>query len=230
VRLMPPIPVARIALPLLALIAASGAALVYGILYETQPSPETEPATTAAAIAPTAGIRDEGARTLATALPSAVAPSSPDNGDVIIPAFDVALVAQAGDAVIAGMAAPAAAVQLLRNGEVLDQAIADQFGQFVMTPSRLPSGNYELTLRSRQENGKLATSRRSVAVTVQPSLTDHNIAPMPSDKASVAPAESMMSSTVRHPSRTDREATGAAAQDLRGRPKLFNRVIGRSHR
>jgi hypothetical protein len=223
------IPIARIALPLLTLTAASGVALVYGILYETQPSPKTRRATTAAAVAPTAGVKDEGARALATALPSAVSPNSPDNGDVIIPAFDVALVGQAGDAVIAGRAAPAAAVQLLRNGEVLDQAIADQFGQFVMTPSRVPSGDYELTLRSRQENGKLATSRRSVAVTVQPSLTDHTIAPMPSDKASVVPAESMMSSTVRHPSRTDREATGPAAQELRGRPKLFNRVIG-SHR
>jgi hypothetical protein len=39
----------------------------------------------------------------------------------------------------------------------LIEAIADQFGQFVMTPSRLPSGDYELTLRSRQGNGKQAT-------------------------------------------------------------------------
>jgi len=104
---------------LLALTAASGAALVYGILYETQPSPETRPATRAAAVTPTAGVGDEGARTLATALPSAVAPKSPDNGDVIIPAFDVALVGRAGDAVIAGTAAPGAAVELLRNGEPL---------------------------------------------------------------------------------------------------------------
>jgi hypothetical protein len=93
-----------------------------------------------------------------------------------------------------------------------------------MTPSRLPSGDYELTLRSRKGNGKEATSRRSVPVTVQPSLTDQNIAPMTSDKASVVPAKP--SSTVRQPSRTGREATGPAAQDLSGPPKLFNHVIG----
>ena len=44
---------------------------------------------------------------------------SPDSGDVITPAFDVALVGRAGDAVIAGTAAPGAAVELLRNGEPL---------------------------------------------------------------------------------------------------------------
>jgi hypothetical protein len=221
---MTPIPRARIALPLLALTAASGAALVYGILYETQPSPETRPATTA----PTAGVRDEGARALATALPSAVSPSSPDNGDVIIPAFDVALVGQAGDAVIAGTAAPGAAVELLSNGEPLDRVVADQFGQFVMTPSRLSPGDYDLTLRSIQGHGKLATSRRSVAVKVGPSLTDDNAEPITSDKASVLPAEPMVSSTVGQPSRTRREVTGPAGQNLSG-PKLFNRVVG-SHR
>jgi hypothetical protein len=98
--------------------------------------------------------------------------------------------------------------------------------RFVMTPSRLPSGDYELTLRSRQGNGKQATSHRSVAVTVQPSLTDQNIAPMTSGKASVVPAKPLVSSNVHHPSRTRREATGPAAQDLSGRPKLFNHVIG----
>jgi hypothetical protein len=143
---------------------------------------------------------------------------------VIMPAFDFALVGRAGDAVIAGTGAPGAAVELLRNGEPLDRAIADQFGQFVMTPSRLPSGDYELTLRSRLGNGMLATSRRSVAVTVQPSLTDQNIAPM-TDKASVIPAEPLVPSTVRRPSRTRREATGPA-QDPSGRRKLFNHAIG----
>jgi hypothetical protein len=94
-----------------------------------------------------------------------------------MPAFEFALVGKAGDAVIAGTAAPGAAVELLRNGEPLDQAIANQFRQFVMTPSRLPSGDYELTLRSRQESSEEATSGRGVAVTVQPRLTDQDIAP-----------------------------------------------------
>jgi hypothetical protein len=226
VRIMAPISIARIALPLLALTVASGAALVSGILHKTQPSVETRAATTAAAVAPTADVGDGVSAALAAALPPAFSPGSPDSGDVIMPAFEFALVGRAGDAVIAGTAAPGAAVELLRSGESLDRAIADQFGQFVMTPSRLPSGDYELTLMSRQGNGKQAISRRSVAVTVQPSLPDQNIAPMTSDKASVVPAKPLVSSTVRHPSRTRREATGPAARDLSGRPKLFNHVIG----
>ena len=195
-------------------------------LYETQPSVETKSATTAAAVAPRAGTGEEGSAAFATALPPAVSPGLRDSGDAIVPAFEFALVGRAGDAVIAGTAEPGAAVELLRNGEPLEQAIADQFGRFVMTPSRLPSGDYELTLRSRQGNGKQATSHRSVAVTVQPSLTDQNIAPMTSGKASVVPAKPLVSSNVHHPSRTRREATGPAAQDLSGRPKLFNHVIG----
>jgi len=59
-----------------------------------------------------------------------------------------------GDAVIAGRAAPGAIVEVLRNGERHDQAVADQSGQFVMVPPRLPLGDYELTLRSRQPDGK----------------------------------------------------------------------------
>jgi hypothetical protein len=186
----------QIAVAFLALTAAGGAALVSGILYE---KPSVETATSAA----TASARP------------------PDSGDVIMPAFDVALVARAGDAVIAGTAAPGAAVELLRNGEPLDRTIADEIGQFVMTPSRLPAGDYELTLRSRQRNGKQATSRRSVTVTVQPRLTDQNVA------ASVVPAKPGLPSTVRNLSTVRREATRPAAQDLSGlRPKLFNRVVG----
>ena len=214
---MTPISIGRIAVAFLVLTAAGGAALVSTILYEKQPSVETRAATSAAAVAPTADVGDEGSAALAKALPPTVSPRSPDIGDVIMPAFDVALVGRAGDAVIAGTAAPGAAVELLRNGEPLDRAIADQIGQFVMNPSRLPSGDYELTLRSRQGNGKEATSRRSVAVTVQPGLTDQNMAHITSDKASVVPAKSVVvPSIVRQPSRARHEAKGSAAQDVSG--------------
>ncbi len=204
VRAMTPISIGRMAVPFFVLAAAFGAALVSGILHENQPPIETIAATGAAPVAP----------------PTA---NAPDSGDVIKPAFDVALVGRSGDAVIAGTAAPGADVELLRNGESLDRAIADQFGHFVMNPSGLPSGDYELTLRSRQRNGKQATSSGSVAVTVQPGLTDQNTALMTSDKASVVPARPVGPSTVRHASRTRREA----ARDLSGlRPKLFNHVVG----
>jgi hypothetical protein len=119
----------------------------------------------AAVAAPTADVGDQGSGSVAVTPASGVLPRSLGRGDEI-PAFDIALVKPAGDAVIAGTAAPGATVELLRNGEPLDRAVANQLGQFVMVPARLPQGDYELTLRSRQPNGKQATSRKSVAVAV----------------------------------------------------------------
>ena len=81
-----------------------------------------------------------------------------------MPAFDIARIEQTGDAVIAGRAAPGAVVELLRNGERHDRVVADQSGQFVMVPPRLPLGNYELTLRSRRPDGQQAISEQRVAV------------------------------------------------------------------
>ncbi len=161
----------------LALVAICGAALVFGIRH-TQREPlveakvETRTVIDAPAIAPPAqGARNEGSAALATAQAEANAvtgalaePPRPPDADKSAPAFDIARIERTGDAVIAGRAAPGATVELLRNGEPLDRAVADQSGQFVMTPSRLPPGSYELTLRSRQPDGKQTTSQQSVAV------------------------------------------------------------------
>jgi len=55
-------------------------------------------------------------------------------------------------------------VELLRNGERHDQAVADQSGHFVMVPRQLPPGNYELTLRSRLPDGSVGVSKQNVTV------------------------------------------------------------------
>jgi nucleoid-associated protein YgaU len=93
----------------------------------------------------------------------ALSSRAPDT-DESVPAFDIARIERTGDAVIAGRAAPGAIVELLRNGEQHDRTVADKSGQFVMIPPRLPAGDYELTLRSRQPDGKQATSKQGVAV------------------------------------------------------------------
>jgi nucleoid-associated protein YgaU len=164
--------IARIVVPSLALVAACGAALVFGITHEWRDPPvETRAATAAPAVSPpVSGARDEGSAALATAQAEAnaaaalaVSPRSPDT-DESVPVFDIARIERTGDAVIAGRAAPGAIVELLRNGEGHDRTVADQSGQFVMVPPRLPPGDYELTLRSRQPDGKQATSKQSVVV------------------------------------------------------------------
>jgi nucleoid-associated protein YgaU len=156
--------------PSLALVAACGAALVFGITHVRR-EPPVGAATAAPAVSPAAsGARDEGSAALAAAQAEAnavaalaVSPRSP-NTDESVPVFDIARIERTGDAVIAGRAAPGAIVELLRNGERHDRAVADQSGQFVMVPPRLPLGDYELTLRSRQPDGKQATSKQSVVV------------------------------------------------------------------
>jgi hypothetical protein len=103
-------------------------------------------------------------------------PSAPPKSDAGEPTFDVARIEPTGEAVIAGRSTPGATVELLRNGELHDRAVADQSGQFVMVPSSpLPSGNYDLTLRSREPDGKQSTSKQSVAVAIEPRSTERPV-------------------------------------------------------
>ena len=160
--------IGRIVVPSLTLATVCGAALVFGITeLRREPPVETRAATAAPTVSPPASsTRAEGSAVLAaaqaeaSAAPAApaVSPRSPETEESV-PAFDIARIERTGDAVIAGRAAPGAIVELLRNGERHDQAVADQSGQFVMVPRRLPPGDYELTLRSTQPDGKLATSK-----------------------------------------------------------------------
>ena len=170
--------------PFMALVAVSGVALVFAIQYvRREPPVDTRAATAAPAVSkPASGARDQGltalgkAQTEANAVAATLAgsPPPPASGDNV-PTFDIARIEPTGEAVVAGRAAPGATVELLRNGEVHDRAVADQSGQFVMVPPRLPSGTYDLTLRSKQPDGKQATSRQSVAVAIEPASTDRPV-------------------------------------------------------
>src|SRR6266849_4629204 len=163
----------RIIVPSVALVAACGAAFAFGITHlRRSPPVETSAATAAPTVsspAPSAPDQNSAALAAAQAEASAVAselavpPRSPVIGDSA-PAFDIARIERTGEAVIAGRAAPGAMVELMRNGERLDGAVADASGQFVMVSPRLPSGDYELTLRSRLPDGTLATSKQGVVV------------------------------------------------------------------
>jgi nucleoid-associated protein YgaU len=171
----------RLIIPLLALVAACGVALAFAIQHVRR-----EPAvdTTAAILAPTSSkpAPEQSPAPLAAAQTEANAvvnaligpPPAPESNDGV-PSFDVARIEPTGEAVIAGRAAPGATVELLRNGEPHDRAVADQSGQFVMIAPRLPSGTYDLTLRARQPDGKQVTSKQSVAVVLEPKSTERPV-------------------------------------------------------
>lgn len=141
------------------------------------PATEAKPAATATPAVSPPGSRPEAESSSAPATAKAEAKAEtkaetgapaqlprPADADRSIPSFDITRVERTGDAVIAGRAAPGATVELLRDGESLGRAVADQSGQFVMTPPPLPPGNYELTLRSRLPDGKQAISEQKMAV------------------------------------------------------------------
>ena len=150
-------PISRVVVPFLVLVGACDAVVIFGTVHIWRELPVETNAATAAAALPLAR-RDDGSAVLVTAQTEAsgdilaVSPRSPNTHD-FKPVFDIARIERTGDAVIAGKAAPGAIVELLRNDEPHDRAVADQSGQFVMVTPRLPPGDYEMTLRSRQPDG-----------------------------------------------------------------------------
>src|SRR5882757_1929059 len=174
----------RMIVPFMAFVVACGLALAFAIQHvRREPPVEAKAVVALPAISkPASGALDQGAATLAAAQAEAnaaaamlAASSPPAEGSDGVPAFDVARIEATGEAVIAGRAVPGATVELLRNGELHDRAVADQSGQFVMVPPRLPAGTYDLTLRSKQPDGKQATSKQGVAVALEPKLTDRPV-------------------------------------------------------
>jgi hypothetical protein len=177
----------------LAFVAVGGIALVLAKLHSSRelqinPEPVTaapavrkstlaaqEKAASAAQDKAASAAEDKGldpiraARANVDALAAALGGSDSSDGGL---AFDLARIEPTGEAVIAGRATPGATVELLRNGEPHDRAVADQSGRFVMVPPRLPIGTYDLTLRSKQPKGNQAISEQSVTVVIEPIPTN----------------------------------------------------------
>src|SRR5690606_11076006 len=92
---------------------------------------------------------------------AAAMPEDPAAPAASLPAFDVVRVEPGGEAVIAGRAAPGAAIELLANGSVIDRTSANEAGEFVMMPAPLAPGSHELVLKAGE-----AGSRQAVSVSV----------------------------------------------------------------
>jgi nucleoid-associated protein YgaU len=180
---MTAISISRIVLPLVAVIAAGGVVFAAIQYVRREPPADTMAAMTAPAISkPASDAREQSAAPLAKAKSEANAvvdaligsPPSAENSDGV-PTFDVASIEPTGEAVIAGRAVPGATVELLRDGEVHDRAVADKSGQFVIVPPKLPPGTYDLTLRSKAVDGTVATSKQRVTAALEPRSTERPV-------------------------------------------------------
>jgi hypothetical protein len=174
------------------MVVACSVALIFAIYHvRREPPVDTKAETAAPAVSkPASGAGDRAAAALAAAQAEANVVTTALGGSppppVGVPTFDIARIEPTGDAVIAGRATPGAVVELLRNGEMHDRVVADQSGQFVMVPPRLPLGTYDLTLRSREPDGKQTSSKQSVAVAFEPRSSDRPVvALMTPDKPTV---------------------------------------------
>jgi nucleoid-associated protein YgaU len=168
---MTPVSIVKMVASASMLVAACGAALVFSVMHEERLETGTVTATTSPS-QPAPSVRNEGSAALAATETKAAAPIAELAGqpgvlatDQSVPSFDVARI-EGADAVIAGRAAPGAIIDLLRDGERLDRAVADASGQFVMVPPHLPAGSYELTLNARLPDGTVTSSKQRVKVTV----------------------------------------------------------------
>ena len=179
---MTAISASRKIIPILAFVAC-GAALAFAIQHVRDPPADSLAATTAPMISkPASEAREQSPAQFATAKAEANAivdalagsPPPPENSDGV-PTFDVARIEPTGEAVIAGRAAPGATVELLRDGEVHDRAVADKSGQFVIVPPKLPPGTYDLTLRSKAPDGTMATSKQRVTAALEPRSTERPV-------------------------------------------------------
>ena len=210
--------IARLVVSSLALVAAAGGALVVGVTrLRHELSVEARAVSVGPAISPSSsGVQDQGLATVQAekdnlAAVLAISANSPGTGE---PVFDIARIELPGDAVIAGRAAPGASVELLRSGELHDRVVADQSGQFVMVPPRLPPGDYELTLRSRQPDGTQATSKHSVVVALQQSFKERPVvALMTQDRASTVLSK---------PAGLADARSGSGGGGFRGRGRVFH--------
>lgn len=137
-----------------------------------------QPSSPAPATAETAAPAAE-ASAVSEAAPETVPETAPEPEPAPVElAFDLVRVEPTGDAVIAGRGAPGARVELLRNGETHDSLVVDATGAFAFVPPPLPAGTSDVTLRATLPSGEVLTSRQSVTIVVDESLTQQPMVAM----------------------------------------------------
>jgi nucleoid-associated protein YgaU len=172
--------IVRIVVPCIALVGGCAAAFIYGPTPVRREASVETTASTLAPAQPAFAPQASGSPALAPAQAEVAAVAADlagsdmtrsgstrrATGEESLPAFDIARVEQSGEAVIAGRAAPGSTVELLRNGERIESAVADAAGQFVIVSPQLPAGSYELHLRAKSADGTIAVSKHGVPVAV----------------------------------------------------------------
>lgn len=162
---------------------AVGLAIV-AVLYFTWPVDEAEQKTSANAPAESSSAPDssvassssgtvEKKSTTAAKSPESVSPSAkpPSESEkktaAVVPSFDVVRVTPAGEAVIAGRAAPGSKVRIYDRKKLVGETTANEKGEWVLVPEgRLNPGDANLSISTEQPDGTSAASEKVVVLMV----------------------------------------------------------------
>jgi nucleoid-associated protein YgaU len=163
-----------VALGLGATVVVVGAGLVWHQYRASVPSPQpvsfaavepTKPAPQAA-VPPSPQKPQQTAKAEPAMPPEVAVPPPAADLAPTVPQFDTVRVEPSGDAVVAGHGAPGAQVALLANGKPIANEASDGAGNFVIIPTPLPPGNYNLTLRTERPGKPAEVSVQIVTVSV----------------------------------------------------------------
>ncbi len=137
-------------------------ALPFAAIETTKPEPQSPaPAASGTTRAPQQTVKIEQPGPADVPVPPPAADLAPT-----LPQFDTVRVEPSGEAVISGHGAAGAQVALLANGKPIANEASDGAGNFVIIPTQLPPGNYNLTLRTKRPGKPAEVSVQVVTVSV----------------------------------------------------------------
>jgi hypothetical protein len=152
-------------------------------------------------------------------------------GNTSLPSFDLVRVEPNGDAVIAGRAAPGAAITALRNGQPYGAGLADASGSFVLVLQQLPVGASEIVLRSMGADGLSVYSTAMVTTAIAQSRSARPVVELTSAFKSTV-ILSAAAALAAGPQELDRKAPDAstvmhiASDDVQAEAGIFASVTG----
>ncbi len=194
----------------------------------TAQTPAQPAAASPQALAEAAGANPAAASPAAEPKTATPAPAAPPSAPALErPGFDVVRVEPTGETVVAGHAAPDAAVELRDAGRTIAEISADKSGQFVILPPPLSEGRHRLELAARS-GGAPAVVSDAVTVEVaaqKPSAPGHAAAP-PTPKATApSPQPTMAAATPAPTAVAEGTATVPAAIGADGSVGVYVRTI-----
>jgi nucleoid-associated protein YgaU len=150
--------------------------------------------------------------------------------ELVAPSFDVVRVNPAGDAVIAGRAAPGARVSVMAGNKLVGTVNADDRGEWVLVPEKpLESGSRELSLEATLPGAETVKSKNVVIVAVPDRPDDGKSLAILTPRQGGGPSKVLQSassgSSISEPAKPVRADKTSTVQPAKGRKILVRPAI-----